>query len=97
MAQSTARTGPSGLVKPTSSPTTPPPSLALNGDLEAAFHQIRQIAARPAPGPFPESLRFSIETAKGLADAAPQLYETSTVHVGSDRRSKRRSVSAASR
>lgn len=70
MTQPIARTGPSGLVK--RAPTPPAPA-HRDWDLEAAFQQIRELAARPAPEALPESVRFSIDTAKGLADSAPRL------------------------
>ena len=75
MSQSTARTGPSGLVRPEPAPT--PRSEPVDGDLEAALWKIRELATRPAPGPVSESVRFSIETAKELADTAPNLYPMS--------------------
>lgn len=76
MSQSTAHTGPSGLVRAT------PVRQPQNPELDAALGRIREIAGRPAPSPVPESIRFSIETAKGLADAAPQLYEMSAGAAG---------------
>lgn len=76
MSQSTAHTGPSGLVRAT------PIRQPQNPELDAALGRIREIANRPTPGPVPESIRFSIETAKGLADAAPELYEMSAGAAG---------------
>lgn len=76
MSQSTARTGPSGLVRPDPAPT--PQSAPVDSDLEALLWKIRELAARPAPAPLSDSTRFSIETAKGLADHAPALYPMST-------------------
>lgn len=70
MTQSTARTGPSGLVRPDSLPAP----TSVNGDLEAAIHQIRVIARRPAPGPISPATRFSVDTALRLAEKAPELY-----------------------
>lgn len=67
------RTGPSGLVRPH---TTPTPH--VDGDLEAAITTIRTLAARPSPAPVPESARFSIDTAKTLAEKAPDLYPMSS-------------------
>lgn len=75
MHHSTARTGPHGLVRPTPPTSTPAP---IDGDLETLIADIRRIAARPNPAPLADSTRFAIETAKGLADHAPDLYPMTT-------------------
>ena len=83
MTQSTARTGPSGLVRPTPDPTPATVRTAtIDGDIEAALWKIRELAARPAPGPLSDATRFSIETAQGLAKHAPDLYDMSNEVAG---------------
>ena len=72
MTQPTARTGPAGLVRPTTN--TRPIRQPQNTELEAALDRVRTLAARPTPPPTPESARFSIETARVLAEKAPDLY-----------------------
>lgn len=83
MSQSTARTGPSGLVRPD---TTPNPvavahlvqkGISRAAQLEAALDQIRAAFHTDEQPVLPESAQFSIETAKVLADKAPDLYEMS--------------------
>lgn len=82
MSQSTARTGPSGLVRPT---TTSERTIAIAGavqqgmrraaQFENALDQLRDAYTATQHATLPGSVRFSIETALELAERAPELYE----------------------
>ena len=80
MSHSTARTGPSGLVRPTTSDR----AIAVAGavqqgmcraaQFEAALDQLRDAYTATQHAPLPDRTRYSLETALSLAEKAPELY-----------------------
>lgn len=81
MSQSTARTGPSGLVRPTERAqaiaATVQRGISRAAQFEAALDQLRAAFPTDEQPVLPESARFSIETAMTLAEKAPDLYPMS--------------------
>lgn len=83
MTHSTARTGPSGLLRPLTerdraTAATAQRGLSRAAQFEAALDQLRAAFPTDEQPVLPESARFPIETAKVLAEKAPDLYSMSS-------------------